>query len=518
MLRTSGSRVVAAAIGAYLAAGCTPAPSSAISVTIEVDPAVKSTCFQVVAKRAAGGPEVLSDSTLKKGRIELAFYSSAQLWGAVAFQARGFLGSGCDEPRLLNDESPVEIATFSRDEIRRVVLKVLPAGPEADTDRDGYRAASAAGPDCADDDAAVHPGAGELCEDQRDNDCDSSVDCADPSCEGASCSDGQLCTSGDRCLADGQCAGAAMSCDPPGSTMCAGARVCSPSSGACVLTGTVQTCDDGVPCTTADQCLEDGGCRGTAVECLSPPGQCLAAIGSCEGGGACRYPLNAVRLFLPCDGGVCWPDGGCALPAFPYPPSNFDPSSLSASSIAPDVTLNCAADFDSTPDASTPFVSWCGQTQPEVLVVPQDGGPDAVLLAMYRFNLDPAGVLRVHGTRPVIFGVYDSARLSGRLLAAANLATPGPGGSTGACGASSGLAGSVSGGRSGGGGGAGFGSQGGEGGAANAVAATSGAPGASGGTSELVPLRGGCPGGAGGTASAQAGAGGAGGGALQLSV
>lgn len=45
----------------------------------------------------------------------------------------------------------------------------------------GYVAASG---DCRDDDAGVHPGAAEVCDDVLDNDCDGMVDCSDPDCAG----------------------------------------------------------------------------------------------------------------------------------------------------------------------------------------------------------------------------------------------------------------------------------------------------------------------------------------------
>jgi len=53
---------------------------------------------------------------------------------------------------------------------------------QGDTDGDTYVAAPC-GPDCDDTDAAVHPGAVEVCTNEKDDECDGHVDCADPDCQ-----------------------------------------------------------------------------------------------------------------------------------------------------------------------------------------------------------------------------------------------------------------------------------------------------------------------------------------------
>jgi hypothetical protein len=341
--------------------------------------------------------------------------------------------------------------------------------------------------------------------------------CAYPARDaGSPCDDGNLCTSNDTCSATQSCDAVARTCTPPSACFTGG--LCDQDAGCVFSVNTGGGCNDGDSCTFGESCLADGGCgTGTAYSCTTPPSSCFGASGACQGDGGCVYPVGA--LYSPCDGGACRADGGCAAPAFPFTPSNFDPAVVAAAGLVGSVTLNCAAVFDSSPDASTPFVNWCGQPQPNVVAVPQaDGGTEAVVLGMYALTVAPdAGSLRVQGTRPVIFAVFDTATLAGPVLANATMGTPGPGGSAPQCGPATGGNGGVSNNRGGGGGGGGFGTPGANGGQGNNNGGTIGAAGTARGGVDLAPLRGGCSGGRGGGATGF-GVGGAGGGAVQFSV
>lgn len=105
-----------------------------------------------------------------------------------------------------------------------------------DADNDGYFAEANCGTsvDCNDADAAINPGAIEICDDGIDNDCDGKIDCADGECS-AACSP----TSPEVC-------NDAIDNDGDGKVDCAD-RDCRKDP-ACATTGTEgkgKTCSDG---------------------------------------------------------------------------------------------------------------------------------------------------------------------------------------------------------------------------------------------------------------------------------
>lgn len=205
------------------------------------------------------------------------------------------------------------------------------------------------------------------------------------------------------------------------------------------------------------------------------------------------------------------PDAGFEPVVYPYVPSNFDPSILSAR--VPGVFDCGLTQFDTT---TLVFTNWCGAAEPTPLFVSQTGAPEAVLLTFEGLSIAAASSLRVVGTHPLILAVVGAASIGGTIDLGARGITAGPGGSfAGACTPGTGGTGGFNAGAGAGGGGGGFGLAGGRGGD-NANNAAGGAAGAVSGVEELEPLRGGCSGGPG--AATGRGLGGAGGGAIQISA
>ncbi len=136
--------------------------------------------------------------------------------------------------------------------------------------------------------------------------------CVDGACvyeyaDGAACEDGDLCTLGDHCEG-GQClSGAPKVCDDQ--DVCTDDR-CDPESGECQFPVNQAPCDDNSKCTTGDRCV-DGVCRGSPVECNTPPPpECVDfqhvkvwdSAGRCdEDTGECVYGFTQTA----CDSGWC---------------------------------------------------------------------------------------------------------------------------------------------------------------------------------------------------------------------
>ncbi len=139
-----------------------------------------------------------------------------------------------------------------------------------------------------------------------------------PANEGATCDDGDACTTMSACQA-GQCEGnAALDCDDGNSCT---ANTCDPATG-CVSTPMVDDtpCDDGDLCTLNDTC-QGGACAAGAIpDCSALDGQCAAgacdpATGGCVAaaineGGACASSDQCV-VGTTCQSGLC--QGGAPL-------------------------------------------------------------------------------------------------------------------------------------------------------------------------------------------------------------
>ncbi len=150
--------------------------------------------------------------------------------------------------------------------------------------------------------------------------CDEASDTcvSQPRPDGTACSDGNVCTSMDSCVA-GACTGTEMDCSALDDMCTMGA--CDPATSGCVSVprddGT--TCDDGVPCTSPDTCA-GGLCEGTPTDCsgltdMCNTGMCEEATGDCAAvpvadGTSCDDG-DAATDNDRCTGGVCAGSSGC---------------------------------------------------------------------------------------------------------------------------------------------------------------------------------------------------------------
>ncbi|MBW2738448.1 MAG: putative metal-binding motif-containing protein [Deltaproteobacteria bacterium] len=116
----------------------------------------------------------------------------------------------------------------------------------SDADSDGYYAQSGCGTlvDCNDEDADIHPGATEICNDGKDNDCDGNYDCSD-----SECSDDPACLTCTDADSDGYYSesgcGSAVDCN---------------DTDVYIHPGATEICDDGI----------DQDCDGSDLTCFIP--------------------------------------------------------------------------------------------------------------------------------------------------------------------------------------------------------------------------------------------------------
>ena len=150
----------------------------------------------------------------------------------------------------------------------------------------------------------------------------STGDCeAAPANNGASCNDGDLCTTGDICSA-GTCAGATVDCNAFDGACTEG--TCNAGTGDCEAApaNNGASCDDGDLCTTSDTCSA-GTCAGATIDCSSFDSACTA--GTCNAGTGLCEALPANEGLSCDDGDACTDADACTAgvcTGSPVPPSS----------------------------------------------------------------------------------------------------------------------------------------------------------------------------------------------------
>jgi hypothetical protein len=114
--------------------------------------------------------------------------------------------------------------------------------------------------------------------------------------EGSACDDGDKCTTGDQCKG-GTCHGIPLVCTT--SNPCE-QSVCEPNNGVCLTSNKDGACDDGDPCTQADNCLL-GVCTG-----FPKPGCCTVnCTGKVCGDDGCGGSCGVCKAGELCGNGAC---------------------------------------------------------------------------------------------------------------------------------------------------------------------------------------------------------------------
>lgn len=169
---------------------CAP-PDTALRVNVTVramgSSRVRADCVRLTV---SDDTQELKSVTIKRPADDTAVFAvrrGSDLPASVKVQAAGFLGPNCgDDANLkLNAQGEAVTGVFPESGVTELSLFLDPPNASLDADRDGFVAAARGGLDCRDDDNTVFPGAGQVCANTNDTDCDGATGCDDTECGSA---------------------------------------------------------------------------------------------------------------------------------------------------------------------------------------------------------------------------------------------------------------------------------------------------------------------------------------------
>ncbi|MDP3157373.1 MAG: putative metal-binding motif-containing protein [Archangium sp.] len=212
MTRSASPRsLLALCLGVFSA--CPPAKTETtwFDVTVKHPASLASVCVKVTV---TGGGIIQESAPLPASGaddLNVLIYQE-NLPVSVTLKAIGYSDAECTTPSFPSEESAIERAGFATPPAKITLLLVR--AQTIDTDGDGFSPPV----DCNDSNPGVKPGVPERCDDQIDNDCNASIDCAETSCDLDACGTGAVCMN-TKC-AESAC-GDRIDGDRDGTTDCA---------------------------------------------------------------------------------------------------------------------------------------------------------------------------------------------------------------------------------------------------------------------------------------------------------
>lgn len=175
------SLVVASALAAL--SGCPQKTEGALLLKLEVEPALRADCLLVQAREDG---RVRASAMLARTTGKNDYFvgiARSDFPETMEWQATAHVGRCADEStwKLASRSAPVTKA-FPATGVAEFTITVGQPDVTLDGDRDTYVGASQGGTDCNDDDAAINPGASQVCSSSVDTNCDGKLFCADPTC------------------------------------------------------------------------------------------------------------------------------------------------------------------------------------------------------------------------------------------------------------------------------------------------------------------------------------------------